>query len=232
MEEQGEHALQCFSPLLKRCRICLSIKISSNLIFSSETCYSDHSNHFKAFPILGELNFQCLGFYLSAIIGRKLCMLCAVLFFFSSKRKKGQQLQFPLSRPSSIQDSCSARQQNELSNISLRSVKSAILQQIVSVSLAQSLLCLHVQALLQYSVVRIYFYKLGPNIQYDYCNNQTGLNFKTLTAVNMQCIQTTDISSANGLLTIKMDLKCSHNTISLLEVPGDTQEGNFLILPV
>lgn len=87
--------LQRFSPLLKRCRICQSVKISSNPISSPETCYSKSFNHVKAFPILAQLNFQWLYFYLSAVIGRKLCMLRA-LFFFFIKEKKGPAITVPL----------------------------------------------------------------------------------------------------------------------------------------
>lgn len=95
--------------------------------FAQKPAIQKGFNYFKAFPILALLKFQWLHFYLSAIIGRKQCMRCAT-FLFSSKRKKGQQLQFPLSCSSPIWDSCSARQQNELSNIFfLHSVKSAIL---------------------------------------------------------------------------------------------------------
>lgn len=72
------------------------MKISSNPIFSSETCYSKKFNLFEALPILAELNFQWLCFYLSAIIGRKLCVLYAVLLFFFIKEKKRPAITIPL----------------------------------------------------------------------------------------------------------------------------------------
>lgn len=144
-------------------------EISSNPIFSSETCYSKRFSHFMAFPFLAKLYFLWLCFYLSAIIGRKLCMLCAVFFhFFSSKRKKDQQLQFPLSCSSSIQDSCSARQQNELRNIySLHSVKTAILQQIVSVSMPCTQLALP-SCTGTFTVIMFYFYTFYCLVQFSW----------------------------------------------------------------
>lgn len=56
--------------------------------FAQKPAIQKGFNYFKAFPILALLNFQWLHFYLSAIIGRKLCMLCTGFFFFHQREKR------------------------------------------------------------------------------------------------------------------------------------------------